>query len=332
MGKHKGKDKGKKGKGRARSRIATDLDQARRDRAKADSRSGGADFHTLDPGQTLGYFPPAIYASHPLPYVEYQIHFQFGGGRKVAVNLDGMEDCEPMLDALEKKGIGWDKAEKGWLRAEELVAESGDERQALGARWMFPFVPLKHRKSTKHEWKDLEPEVVLLGCGSSIYDGITDIMFEDGDDITNPDGAILVRILKTGKGMDTRYKVTADKDTLIEPYVLEDAEWKVVERELKPGGKCDVFKTLANMVRTAKQMEKVFEGGDDDDDDDSKPRRSKTKTRPAKPSRENKRRPRTSRRDPDAKKAKGKPAKGKKKKRTVGALDATLKSRGKKKR
>ena len=267
----------------ARNKSEMDFDRMRKDRVRSET---GSDLLKLKEGQTLFYICPPVHEEEPVPYAEGQMHFSIGPDKGVVVNLEGLEECEPIVEALNKKGISWDAAVEGWERCAELVARHGDEkRQGARNRWWFNVVVLGHRVSSRKPWDEPDPKVSILACGKKIYDGITDIFFDEGD-ITDPEKAIFVIVKRTGTGLDTEYTVKADTDSLKKPVELDDDLWDVIEAACLPGKANDLHAHLVSMVKTADQVEALWygeKGGDDEDDEDDARGRRKAKvtSRPA---------------------------------------------------
>lgn len=257
----------------ARSRRETeiDYDQMKKDRVR--SKTGGADLLKIKEGHTLLYICPPVHAGDSLPYVEATTHFSIGpDGKRSLINLAGQGTNEPLRAALAAKDLSWEDAEAGWDKAAELVSKYGTKRQAPKNRWFFNVVVMGYRSSAHRDWEEPEPAVAILACGKSIYDGITDIIFDEGD-IMNPDAAVLLVLKRTGAGLDTEYKVSTDSSSLKNPLTLTDDVWAMVEEVCKPGGQNDLYVYLASQAKTAAQVEAVWFGEDVDEVEEAPPAR-----------------------------------------------------------
>jgi len=78
---------------------------------------------------------------------------------------------------------------------------------------------------------------------------------------------------RTGTGpTDTRYKVTVDSTSLKNPIRIGKGLRRVLRDALREGGSADSYKTIAEMIRSTKQVEELMTGvattSDEDDGDD----------------------------------------------------------------
>ena len=276
--------KKKSARGGRRRRVAVDQDVMRKDRKRTDKTGEGADLYQIPEGDTLLWILPPVHESEPRVYVEFQAHFGVGPNSRMVVNLEHLEDHEPLLDAFEKsKKIDLEDARVGWeFMGEHDLADT--ERSKLKPRWAFNVVPMQFRRNKRAKWEPSERDPCMIAVGKQIYNGITDIMFDQGD-ITDPDAAILVQVNRKGTKLNTEYAVTVHADSLRDPIEIDDELWERVEKYLEPGGEGDIYRQLVLWCRTEEEIEGVIEGReDDDDDDDDEPkskRRRSTKVRTA---------------------------------------------------
>ena len=267
-----------KKKGRGRGRV--DMDKMRKDRTRSDRRGQGAELWKMEEGEHLLYICPPVHEVDPMVYVECQVHYGVGPNNRMVVNLEDLVDMDPLIEAFEKReNFSMDDAIEGWDYMLEYSEDSGIDRIQIKPRWLFNVVPLQHRRSKRHDWQPGKGDPVVLMCGKTIYDGITDLFFDEGD-ISDPDAAILVKIAKKGSGLGTEYNVTADTTTLKKPLELDEELWDTIEEYLQPGKDGDLYALLARFCRTKAQIDDIIHGreSDDDDDDDDEEREEKRRS------------------------------------------------------
>lgn len=269
--------------------MAVDMSRMRKDRKKADKpKRDGVDILKFEEKEYLLYICPPVHDEDPIPYVEAQAHFGLGPNKRMVINCDGLEGHAPFVAALGRKPLpggsveegphyDWSTARAGWKVAERYAAKHrANKRIQLKDRWYFGAVIIATRTHPHDEW-DLEdaPPYNVISAGKTIYEGITDAFFDVGD-ITDPDKAVFIKIRRTGQGLDTKYSVTTDTDTLRKPAQIDDDLWERLEALLVPNGDGDLYKLLAQFVRTAEQVEDILEGrdGNDEEKGSSPPRRS----------------------------------------------------------
>lgn len=272
MGK-KDKKKGHEKEAPKRERVKVDREAMKKDKKRADKRSGGADIHTIPEGNTSYYICGPVHPGYPKSVVECAAHFRFAGSAKTITNLEGLEDHEEMMDALAHKELSWKDAQKGWEFANDKTAGGGG-RDELKPRWYFAVVPWASRDSEDDPWKEFEDKTVeILACGKNVYDGIYRAMFEEADDITDPDEAILVYINRVGKDRQTKYTLSSARRGIKIPKKV----WAKIEADLQPGKAGDIFRLLASMTRPLKGVKAIWNG--DNEGDKGKDDETKVKTR-----------------------------------------------------
>lgn len=240
----------------------------RRDQANA---STGSDLLKLSEGHTLIYICPAVHDSEPVPYAEARMAFGFGPKKAALVSIDGLDRCQPILDALAKKHVTYEEAVAGSDRAAELIAKYGDEkRNGFKNRWWFNVVVMGHRVSARKAWDVPEPKVVIFPCGKSIFDGIVDQIFEIGD-VSDYDAATFIKIKRSGSGLETEYKVDPDVDSLKNPVMLDDDFVDMLENALQPGKANDLHAEIVKMVKRVDEIDALWDGTSDGDDDGDEP-------------------------------------------------------------
>lgn len=230
----------------------------------------GGDFWNPDAGETrvLVHSPCRGDADTYEPtdgtnFVPIAVHYKVGG--KMVVCLDAEKNPiirHPfVVEFLKKRGIKLDSDECPVCR--EIYDGGLDEEAAADARFQMKFLwgvtPIDYKKSAADDAMVLKPRPGVLLCGKTVYEGIIKVILEEGD-ITNLDEAVLVKIGKEGKGLNTKYAVVADTRTLRKPLKASKALRRAVLASLKVEGDCDLFKLAANLVKSHSEVKAALSG------------------------------------------------------------------------
>ena len=243
-------------------------------------RQKSGEFWNPDAGDTVVYICPPCRSNDKyeptegLNYIPVTLHYQVGKNNAMVMSLDN--EANPVLDhpflkpflKKGKKKLTGRCPTREWLEEEATEAEAEASRPQT--KYLFNVIPIKHRSRKGDDWTKLDPQVRPFLSGKMVYDGIMEVFFDEGD-ITEMDGAVFVKISKTGKGLNTKYKVTADVTSLKKPVKLAPSVVKLINEALKEGGDGDLFRLVANMVKSPSDVEALLSGvqtTDDDDDDD----------------------------------------------------------------
>lgn len=246
-----------------------DLESMRRDRKRADKpKFDGIDILTFEELEYLVYITPPVHGT--TPYVEVQAQYQIGPNKRQILNASSLEGDPGFLAALEARDLSWDDVAEGWEMAEAYAkANRGNKRIQLKDKWYFGCVVLATRRSSRDDWEwEDKPEFQAIAAGKTIFNGITDVFFDEGD-ITDPDAAILIRITRKGQKLETEYTIRVDSDSLREPHQLDPDLWDRLEKQLVPGGDADLMRLVAQLVRSSEKVEAVLDGTDGDNDEES---------------------------------------------------------------
>ena len=222
------------------------------------SRGGGN--YTFGEGETKVYLLPPLPGDDD-PFVEAGIHWRVGPQNKSGLCLSRLQNAvleHPMFKkALGKKPVteGCPVCESLTTATEEERRESKCKRQFYGAVIPVAFKPPKARK-----FIPLEPEVEAIRVGPQIWEGIVDVMLDEGIDPTDTDGAVLLIIKRTGTGMDTEYEVEADSKTLASPKPLTKSFLKMVEAAQGEEGLANHFGKLSRFYRSPDEWEALMGG------------------------------------------------------------------------
>jgi len=240
----------------ARKTIKVSHSEMVRDKARS---LRGSNLHALQAGYTLLYICPPVHEEAPTPHVEAEVAFQFGPKNNAITRCERLVDSEPFLSALKRRKVDLDDVVAGWEKADALLLKFGDPKGGFGKRWTYNVVCLGHKTNPRKAWDVPEPVVEFLSAGKQIFDGLSDLFFDEGD-ICDPDAAIFAVVKKEGTGMNTEYSVKADTDSLKSPVRLDDDLYSLVEAALVPGGDGDIHAYLAAMCRPLRAIEAAWSG------------------------------------------------------------------------
>ena len=257
----------------------------------------GGEFFTLDVGETLLYIHPQCRADdswEPTDGVNYApvvVHFKVGKKEGMVVSLD--PELNPIIEhpfvkrllKKAKKRLTGRCPLKEALDNGALDDDEADQSRAQ-TRYLWGCTPLYHRGDSSEEWRKLPGTPSVLFAGKTIFDGIMELFFDNGD-ITDPNAAILCKIKRVGKDMSTKYTISADTASLKKPKALPPPTKAAIAKAIMEEGDCDLFRIVANMVKTPAEVEALLAGTvvsetpdddwDDDDDEPAKPAKAKPK-------------------------------------------------------
>lgn len=273
--------------------MPLDLKRMNQRREEIKRSSGGREgsFLKFEEGETLVYMHGLIYPEddHDLTrgynFIEVVQHFGVGGKRAGQVCLDPIANpiiLHPIVQqflAKRKKPIKIDKdckcpvcvgRDSGEIEGEDA------ERQRPQNKWVFGLTPVYYRSSKEDEWskKKFEPSIHIAGV--KLMTGFTGEMIDMGKrNISDVEAVVLLKVSRTGKDFDnTDYEVATDKDSLVQPIKLDKPQRRVIADAVKPGGACDLFKVVANMIKSPVELKALIVGtrveeeaaaGDDDE-------------------------------------------------------------------
>jgi len=252
-----------------------------------DENQRGGDIWTADVGVTMVYIhgqcrEDGHEPTKGLNHVPVVVHYGLGrDGRQMVVCLDQERNpivTHPFVKAyLKSKGvkIGKKCPVCRAIESGEMDADQAD-RSAPTTRFLWGVTPIAHKPSKSSEgWNKLTPKPQCTFVGSTLYNGFMDLFFENGD-ITDLDQATFALIYRTGKGQyDTKYEVKIDPATLKSPKKIPGALRRVLIKSVSKDGDCDLFRIVANMVKSTEDIKGLLSGatvdtseGDDDDFDE----------------------------------------------------------------
>ena len=217
-------------------------------------------------GETLLYVAGCCHPDDDLNYVEVVVHYKVGPNNNMTVSLD--PSVNPILGdkrvakLLDEKGVetGDCPVNREYIRRKASGDDDGARAIGRSTKFIFNVIPIAHRNKASEDWRDLpDQQLRPYMCGSTVWEGILDLFFTEGD-ITDPSKAVLVRLVKSGKGLQTRYKISADSETLRDPLDLGDEVHEMLEAALQEGGQGDLYRMVANMVRPPEEVEALLSG------------------------------------------------------------------------
>lgn len=262
------------------SRVNMDKLKAERER-----RKGGGDFLTLPEGETAIYICPQFRPEDELPFWEWKVHYGFLPGEKgMAICLSHKNNpiLENPLLVEQLKAIGKIDEEKGinplndgCMVCEELDKGSLSDRAKQQSRWTWIVVPMKTRASSGVPWVPWSPTdyVAPFNTGYTMWDSLGD-KFAEGGDITDPDRAALVRVIRKGTGQKTEWDAQPDMETVRTPLKLSQSTRSAIQKAMSPGGPCDPYRIIAGMVKSRKDIERLLNGDQQAAADEFEPKKS----------------------------------------------------------
>lgn len=266
--------------------MGININAMRKHRQKRETGGGtGGEWWNPDVGETLLYIAGCCRPEDDLNYVEVVVHYKVGPNNNMVVSLDPR--ANPILGdkrvttLLDEKGIavGDCPINKEYMRRKSRGDDDGAKAIGRSTKFIFNVIPVATRAKASGDWVDV-PEQTLRPymCGPTVWEGILDLFFTEGD-ITDPSKAILVRLVKTGKGLSTRYKISADSETVREPLDLGAEIHDMLEDSLREGGNGDLYKVVSNLVRSKDEVEGLLSGITMASEPESKPSRPSIRAR-----------------------------------------------------
>ncbi|MGW8177326.1 MAG: hypothetical protein ACWGQW_00795 [bacterium] len=262
-------------------------------RRKYDEQQRGGDIWTPDVGVNLVYIHDMCRPDDEhepttgVNYIPVVVHYGLGRDRQMAVCLDPERNPiirHPFVRALLKKrkiklGKTCDCCEA--IMDGTLSADAADEA-APSTRFLWGLTPIGHMPSkSSKRFNKVTPKPQVALVGSTLFNGIMDVFFEAGD-VCDFDAAVYLQIIREGKGrFDTKYEVKAlgkvdgkvMPGSTHKPAKLPAAFRRMINKALQVEGDCDLFRIIANMVKSPEDVKALVSGvavetdeGDDGDD------------------------------------------------------------------
>jgi hypothetical protein len=234
-------------------RGTLDRKAIKNDRDEVANRSSYLRFK--DPGEYLVFIGPPQ-EGHNNVYVPCPKHFSLGKNGKGSAPCLNLEDNEILTDPRVLAHIegGIDALHGGCAECEKKEAATTEpKRKPHRARQQFKMnmALVAKRPNADAEWSWVaDPRLSIADVGSQLWDPLTKIVYEHGEGVCNPEGAMLVKITRVGTGQnDTKYSAEVDVATARKPHVFSPKFIAAMDAGLSPGGANDLFRAIAKDVK-----------------------------------------------------------------------------------
>ena len=237
-------------------------------------QSGGRSWWKIPVGESLVYIADSPYKEDDLNFVELWVHNEIGEDNKMVICLDPEKNPVVQDPRIQKflKDSGKDVSGGCRVCKAHDDGESLNKRQIGSSKFLWNLIPLKYRRKSGGDWGFAEEAESLLPlmCGPMLWEGIIDVYANDGD-ISNPDEAILVRVVRKGTGMTTKYDVSADTDSVRKGGIKLPKRVKAVLRqELQPNSSADLYKLVAGMMKSSSEVTSIYDGVEMEEEEEEK--------------------------------------------------------------
>ena len=231
------------------------------------------DLWTPDEGETLLYVHPPCRdddehePTDGLCYIPIRIHYSVGSDNAALLCLDQKENSiidHPFLrEELKKRGVHLsEKLECPVCKAIYEGRIAGDDAKESRAqdRSLWGVTPVSFSRKVGGTQVALPPEPTPYMCGWKIFSALMSAFSECGD-ITDPDSAILCKLVRKGSGLTTKYDGSGpDLRTAKNPLKLDKGMRRVVREAMRPDGDCDLFSITASFVKSEAEAQAAVTG------------------------------------------------------------------------
>lgn len=253
--------------------MAINLEKMAQDRANAQK---GADDFKMPVGDTALYIAPPARPDDDLPYIEVLMHWGLGKNNQMVMCQDAANNelmrNPHLVEMAKKRGIATGTVKVG-KDTKECIAggcavckkldEGGlSERQKAKRAWLWMISPILARADARKPFAPWPDGVTLVPYLSSftVWTGIVD-QFAACGDITNPEAASYVRVIREGKGAtDTKYNVQPHLETVKQPVAISKQLAALIASDMAPGEKCDPYTHLASKLRNEDEVNEMING------------------------------------------------------------------------
>lgn len=250
--------------------MAIDQEKMRKDR---EAKTGGT--VKLNEGDTVLYVHPPCRdddtypATAGLPYVEQSLHYLEG---MIHLCLDPTKNPivkHPFVLEFAKAHGFKPEWERGCptcqKRIDGKMSASVAKKVELKPEFIFGVTPVKWRANPTAPYAMLGKKPGPFKANKTIWSSICDMMAEVGD-ITDPAGAVLVKINKVGQLLNTKYKIEPDLESSRKPLVLNKETARVISDSMRKGGDCDLFRFVAYNLKSYGEISAALNGVKVEDD------------------------------------------------------------------
>lgn len=259
--------------------MGVDLKKMGRKRKESrDRHGGGSGIFKFPEARTAFYLCPPTPAMDEVPFLEVDLHYGVGPDGRMHVCLDAEANAilndsalQAALKAAKKtldlslpcgtcQRVDGTKPIEGKLSSSEI--EEKIERMEAGTSYPMLIIPWANvrGKAKRDEFPDSERRPRIVMAGYKIWDGTCEVIEVEGD-VTDPDEAILLICKREGTGpRSTKYEVSADSVTIRSPLRIGKSHRAMVRKSQEEGGDGDLYRLIANMIKTHEQVEGMHRG------------------------------------------------------------------------
>jgi len=262
------------------------MNQKREQVRRTSGRGAGGDLWTIKEGEWLVFVHGQTYPdddnelTRGYNFIEVVQHYGVGGKRGGRMCLDPTVNpaiLHPIVqEFLAKRKNSFKVTEDTRCPVDDGISAgeisgADAERQTGQTKWLFGVTPMFFRADSNDDWAKVKFEPRVLIAGIQIFNQLTGKIIDMAPaDPTDPNAATLFKVVRTGSGFgDTEYEIDVHTPTVREPLRLDKAQRKAVEEATKPGGSCDLFRVLANLMSSPTALKAQMAGVAVDESDAS---------------------------------------------------------------
>jgi len=238
-------------------------------RQQAKSTGGKTERWDVPRGVTRVFVAPPGPNMERRPFILYDVHFGLNQDGALAICLGGRNrllKSDYFRKLVSDVGIEISSA----TRCEPCVAAAGGRRIKSGvkpddikakSRYLWLVLPWQDKRGEDLDDDDRKwlPAFLPPTLSEKIVEVFTQHHKENP--LTNPKAAILIKIIRDGKGKnDTKYDAKIDDDSLASPIKLPLQYRKALAEGQVEGGDFDLFQILARSAKSPDQLKAILDG------------------------------------------------------------------------